>query len=195
MLLQKAYYYWRGTLIVSLLSYLVCTVVQTCSAGVAKIVNTETCCIKCQWTCQRKILIERKLYLWSRSYLNSNGSCYKHYKRKQNKMQWPSFNLILTEIFLAYIIYSIYKLSLLFVASSCEEGRPCFTSYLNEKPRLQLQIYSSVNIYPNDKQLNFIYSTDDFNYTHPTSLWVYVIHYKRFTNINNYNFQTLFYLF
>ncbi|XP_031850265.1 lipid scramblase CLPTM1L [Nomia melanderi] len=84
-------------------------------------------------------------------------------------MQWPSFNLILTEIFLAYIIYSIYKLSLLFVASSCEEGRPCLTSYLNEKPCLQLQIYSSVNIYPNDKQLNFVYSTDDFNYTHPTS--------------------------
>lgn len=84
-------------------------------------------------------------------------------------MQWPSFTLILTEIFLAYIAYSIYNLSLLFVAPSCEEGKPCLTSYLSQKPSLQLQIYSSVDGYPDDRQVDHVYGIDDLNYTHPNS--------------------------
>ncbi|KZC06952.1 PREDICTED: cleft lip and palate transmembrane protein 1-like protein [Dufourea novaeangliae] len=85
-------------------------------------------------------------------------------------MQWPSLSLIFTQIFLAYIVYTIYSMSLLFVTPSCEDGKPCLKSYLNQKPRLQLQIYSSVEKYPADRQqLDFIYSARDFNYTHSNS--------------------------
>ncbi|XP_053982222.1 lipid scramblase CLPTM1L [Hylaeus volcanicus] len=84
-------------------------------------------------------------------------------------MRWPSLSLILTKIFLAYIAYSIYHLFLLFAAPSCEPDKPCLTYYLTQKPRLQLQIYSSVDIYPTDRQLDFVYQTEDFNYTHESS--------------------------
>lgn len=80
-------------------------------------------------------------------------------------MRWPSFNLLLTKIFLAYIVYTIYSLSQLFVAPSCEEGKSCLTSYLSQKPRLQLQVYSSVDKYPNERQLQFVHSNENFNYT------------------------------
>lgn len=85
-------------------------------------------------------------------------------------MQWLSFSLIFTEIFLVYTVYSIYNLSLLFVAPSCEEGKPCLASYLNQKPGLQLQIYSSADKYPTDRQIDFVYASDNFNYTHVNSL-------------------------
>ncbi|CAL7941054.1 unnamed protein product [Xylocopa violacea] len=84
-------------------------------------------------------------------------------------MQWPSFTVILTEIFLAYIVYSIYNLSLLFVAPSCEEGKRCLTSYLSQKPELQLHIYSSIDRNSSEKQVDFVYADKNFNYTHPNS--------------------------
>ncbi|XP_078047511.1 lipid scramblase CLPTM1L [Augochlora pura] len=84
-------------------------------------------------------------------------------------MQWPSLNLILIEIFLAYIAYTIYNLSLLFVAPSCEEGKPCLTSYLSRKPHLQLQVYSSIDKYSNNGHLDFVYGNDNFNYTNSDS--------------------------
>ncbi|OAD52988.1 Cleft lip and palate transmembrane protein 1-like protein [Eufriesea mexicana] len=85
-------------------------------------------------------------------------------------MQWPSFTLILTKIFLLYVIYIIYNLSLLFVTPSCDKSQRCLTSYLSKKPQLQLQVYSSVNKYPNQYQeLDFVYANENFNYTHPSS--------------------------
>ncbi|XP_003707777.2 lipid scramblase CLPTM1L [Megachile rotundata] len=80
-------------------------------------------------------------------------------------MQWPSFTLILIKIFLAYIVYSIYDLSLLFVAPVCEENKPCLVSYLNQKPQLQLQVYSSVDKNPAEYQTDFVYGNKNFNYT------------------------------
>lgn len=85
-------------------------------------------------------------------------------------MQWPSFTLILTELFLVYIIYSIYNLSLLFVAPACEDNTLCLTSYLNQKPQLQLQVYSSVDRYPTAQQVDFVYNNKNFNYTHANTL-------------------------
>lgn len=85
-------------------------------------------------------------------------------------MQWPSFTLILTELFLVYIIYSIYNLSLLFVAPTCEDNKLCLTSYLNQKPQLQLQVYSSVDRYPSAQQVDFVYNNKNFNYTHANTL-------------------------
>ncbi|XP_033335152.1 lipid scramblase CLPTM1L [Megalopta genalis] len=89
-------------------------------------------------------------------------------------MQWPSLNLILIEVFLGYIAYTTYNLSLLFVAPSCEEGKQCLTSYLSKKPHLQLRVYSSVDKYSNNGHLDFVYGIDNFNYTHPDSFSITV---------------------
>lgn len=91
-------------------------------------------------------------------------------------MQWPSFTFILTKLFLAYIVYSIYNLSLLFVAPACEEGKLCLTSFLSQKQQLQLQIYSSVDKYPTEQQIDFVYASENFNYTHTNSLWVDILY-------------------
>ncbi|XP_043262875.1 cleft lip and palate transmembrane protein 1-like protein [Colletes gigas] len=85
-------------------------------------------------------------------------------------MQCPSLISILTKIYIAHIAYCIYDITLLFVTPSCKAHELCLTSYLNEKPRLQLRIYSSVNEHLIDRQLDFVYKTDDFNYTHANSI-------------------------
>ncbi|XP_043492252.1 cleft lip and palate transmembrane protein 1-like protein [Polistes fuscatus] len=80
-------------------------------------------------------------------------------------MQWPSISLILSEVFLAYILYSIYTLSLLFVVPSCEKGKPCLESYLYKNPQFQLHIYSSVTERPIEREVHFLHTLQDFNYT------------------------------
>ncbi|XP_076242656.1 lipid scramblase CLPTM1L [Calliopsis andreniformis] len=84
-------------------------------------------------------------------------------------MRCPSFTLILTYIFLAYIVYSIYDLSLLFVTPACEYYSPCLKSYLSQKRHLQLIIYSSVKKYPYEGEARFVDDIKDFNYTHANS--------------------------
>lgn len=95
-------------------------------------------------------------------------------------MQWPSFTFILTKLFLIYIVYSIYNLYLLFKAPVCKEGKQCLTSYLNQEQQLQLQIYSSIHKYPTEQLLDFVYATNNFNYTHASSQWVYTSNKLRF---------------
>ncbi|XP_036139714.1 cleft lip and palate transmembrane protein 1-like protein isoform X2 [Monomorium pharaonis] len=79
-------------------------------------------------------------------------------------MQWPSLSVVLCEIFLAYIVYSIYILSLLFVSPVCEDGQPCLQSYLTERPRLDLYMYSSVRRNPTNRDTDLVYSAQSFNY-------------------------------
>ncbi|EFN79326.1 cleft lip and palate transmembrane protein 1-like protein [Harpegnathos saltator] len=87
-------------------------------------------------------------------------------------MQWFSFSVILSGIFLAYIIYSIYSLSLLFISPVCEDGKPCLKSYLSERPQLDLYIYSSV--YKKSRDVDLAYTAHNFDYTRaqtiPTTL-------------------------
>lgn len=61
-------------------------------------------------------------------------------------------------------------LSLLFVAPSCEEGKPCLTSYISGQPQLRLYVYSSVREQPSKRDVDLVYASDSFNYTHPSSL-------------------------
>lgn len=79
-------------------------------------------------------------------------------------MQCPSLSVILSEIFLAYIVYSIYTLSLLFVAPTCEDGKPCLESYLSQRPRLDLYIYSSIWRNPASRNAQLVYSAQNFDY-------------------------------
>ncbi|KAL6436212.1 hypothetical protein ACFW04_004653 [Cataglyphis niger] len=91
-------------------------------------------------------------------------------------MQWPSFSVIFSQIFLAYIVYSIYTLSLLFVSPACEDGKPCLKSYLSERPQLNLHVYSSVKKNPTSRDVDLVYSAQNFNYnrvqTIPTILYI-----------------------
>ncbi|TGZ54255.1 Uncharacterized protein DBV15_06257 [Temnothorax longispinosus] len=79
-------------------------------------------------------------------------------------MQWPSLSVILSEIFLAYIVYSIYTLSLLFVSPACEDGKPCLESYLSERPQLDLYMYSSIRRNPASRDVDLVYSGQNFAY-------------------------------
>ncbi|KAL0121695.1 hypothetical protein PUN28_006884 [Cardiocondyla obscurior] len=79
-------------------------------------------------------------------------------------MQWPSLSVILSEIFLAYIIYAIYTLSLLFVSPACEDGKLCLESYLSQEQQLDLYIYSSVRRNPISRDAELVYSVEQFDY-------------------------------
>ncbi|EZA62575.1 hypothetical protein DMN91_005507 [Ooceraea biroi] len=83
------------------------------------------------------------------------------------KMQWPSLSVILSKVFLVYIVYSIYTLSQLFVSPVCEDGKPCLRSYLSERPRLDLYIYSSVRRNPASRDVDLVYSAQNFDYSRP----------------------------
>lgn len=102
--------------------------------------------------------------------LANEGDNVERIQTEYEKMQWPSLSLILIKIFLVYTAYCIYDMYPLFVTPFCEANKPCLTSYLNQKPRLQLKIYSSVNKHATDTQFNFVYSAENFNYTHANSL-------------------------
>ncbi|XP_066587511.1 lipid scramblase CLPTM1L [Prorops nasuta] len=80
-------------------------------------------------------------------------------------MRWPSINLILAEVFLGFILYLMYSLSLLFVSPSCEEGNACLSSYFNKDPKLQLYIFSSLKENINSKNIKLIYTIPQFNYS------------------------------
>lgn len=79
-------------------------------------------------------------------------------------MQWFSLSVILSELFLAYIVYSIYTLSLLFVSPACEDDKPCLESYLNERPRLDLYMYSSTGRNPASRDADLVYSAQNLDY-------------------------------
>ncbi|XP_025996672.1 cleft lip and palate transmembrane protein 1-like protein isoform X2 [Solenopsis invicta] len=79
-------------------------------------------------------------------------------------MQWPSLSVILSEVFLGYIVYSIYTLSQLFVSPVCEDGNPCLESYLIERPRLDLYMYSSVRRNPANRDADLVHSAQSFDY-------------------------------
>jgi hypothetical protein len=85
-------------------------------------------------------------------------------------MQWPSLSIILSKVFLAYIVYSIYTLSQLFVSPVCEDGKPCLESYLSKQPQLDLRIYSSIKRNPGGRGANLVYSARNFNYSQPQTM-------------------------
>lgn len=96
----------------------------------------------------------------------------KVFTSKLAEMQWPSLSVILSEIFLAYIVYSIYTLSLLFVSPACEDGKPCLESYLSERPQLDLYMYSSIKRNPINRDADLVYSAQNFDYNQMQIMWV-----------------------
>ncbi|GAB6027980.1 hypothetical protein CHUAL_002206 [Chamberlinius hualienensis] len=58
-------------------------------------------------------------------------------------MARPSLNLIISGLFLAYILHSVYTIYTLFTPPVCPENTHCIKPYLQTKQQLMLTLYSS----------------------------------------------------
>ncbi|XP_015521760.2 lipid scramblase CLPTM1L [Neodiprion pinetum] len=87
-------------------------------------------------------------------------------------MKSPSLSLLLSGVFLGYIAYSIYTLSLLFVPPPCVKGETCLTSLLHTKPKLGLHMYVSTMSRPLQKELIHVYSEGIFDYSYAHDMQV-----------------------
>ncbi|EDW78430.1 uncharacterized protein Dwil_GK16182 [Drosophila willistoni] len=81
-------------------------------------------------------------------------------------MALPSISTLLGVAFLAYISHSIYQMSQLFTTLQCS-STPCYTSFLADRPRLQLALFSSQTRSPLASEVKDLYKTKRFDYTHP----------------------------
>ncbi|XP_017773979.1 PREDICTED: cleft lip and palate transmembrane protein 1-like protein [Nicrophorus vespilloides] len=55
----------------------------------------------------------------------------------------PSVGFIISCAFIAFILHSIYTLVQIYSAPYCTGDEVCYTSYLNNKPRMELLVYTS----------------------------------------------------
>lgn len=78
-------------------------------------------------------------------------------------MALPSISTLLGVAFLAYILHSIYQMSQLFTTLQCS-GLPCYTSFLAERPRLQLALFSSLSRNPIASEVRDLYKAQRFDY-------------------------------
>lgn len=77
-------------------------------------------------------------------------------------MWFPSLTLILSGIFIAYIGHSIFSLSRLFTTLECSET-PCFTSYLQTEPKLQMLLFTSVTKNPISSEVSAVATLSHFD--------------------------------
>ncbi|XP_063220844.1 lipid scramblase CLPTM1L [Bacillus rossius redtenbacheri] len=83
-------------------------------------------------------------------------------------MRWPSVSMLLSGIFVSYILYSIWTLAQLFIPPSCKGGHQCIKSFLHSYPKFQLLVYSSLKVNPSvDKDVTLILDEMDFDYNSP----------------------------
>ncbi|XP_015114592.1 cleft lip and palate transmembrane protein 1-like protein [Diachasma alloeum] len=85
-------------------------------------------------------------------------------------MHRPSWTLIFSGVFLGYIAYAIYSISLLFVPPPCEAGKLCLKSYLNYKPKLQVHLFASPSAKPARHEVYRIHSELEFDYNVPKEM-------------------------
>ncbi|XP_023171594.2 cleft lip and palate transmembrane protein 1-like protein [Drosophila hydei] len=78
-------------------------------------------------------------------------------------MALPSISTLVGVAFLAYILNSIYQMSQLFTTLQCSSS-PCYTSFLTERPRLQLALFTSQNRNPIASEVHDVYKAKRFNY-------------------------------
>ncbi|XP_017030604.1 lipid scramblase CLPTM1L [Drosophila kikkawai] len=78
-------------------------------------------------------------------------------------MGLPSISTMLGVAFLAYILHSIYQMSQLFTTLQCS-NLPCYTSFLADRPRLQLALFSSLSRNPIASEVRDLYKAERFDY-------------------------------
>lgn len=87
-------------------------------------------------------------------------------------MHFPSFTVILSGVFIGYISYSIYVVSLLFTPPPCTEEKHCIKSYLSDQPKLQLNLFTSTMRRPLKTEVTNIYKDTNFHYLHESDMYV-----------------------
>lgn len=76
----------------------------------------------------------------------------------------PSFTLIISCIFAAYVGHSIYTFSRIFVTPGCTKD-PCFQSYLEAAdPELQLVLFTSAKANPISSEVHLLDALTEFDY-------------------------------
>ncbi|XP_065364074.1 lipid scramblase CLPTM1L [Calliphora vicina] len=78
-------------------------------------------------------------------------------------MAFPSITTILGVAFLGYIGHSMWMMAQLFTTLKCSDI-PCYTSFLTNKPRMQLALFTSTGANPIYTEVTKLESLKDFNY-------------------------------
>lgn len=78
-------------------------------------------------------------------------------------MWFPSITLLVSAAFIAYIGHSMFALSRLFMTLECSET-PCYTSYLQTEPKLQMLLFTSVTKNPISSEVTEVATLNRFNF-------------------------------
>ncbi|KAI8122685.1 hypothetical protein FF38_14514 [Lucilia cuprina] len=78
-------------------------------------------------------------------------------------MGFPSITTILGVAFLGYIGHSMWMMAQLFTTLKCSDI-PCYTSFLTNKPRMQLALFTSTSANPISAEVTKLESLKNFNY-------------------------------
>ncbi|XP_066572080.1 lipid scramblase CLPTM1L [Amia ocellicauda] len=86
------------------------------------------------------------------------------YSKNKSMFQKTSFTTLIIGVFIVYVLHTCWVMYGIVYTKPCEKikGETCITSYLNEKPRLQLSIYTSLK-HTGDGSQNLILSIEDFD--------------------------------
>lgn len=97
-------------------------------------------------------------------------------------MTLPSITTILGVAFLGYIGHSMWMMAQLFTTLKCSDV-PCYNSFLTNKPRMQLALFSSRNANPISAEVSKLDTIKNFNYLEQYSK-AYEIHVPAKTRRN-----------
>uniref|UniRef100_A0A6Q2Y546 Lipid scramblase CLPTM1L n=1 Tax=Esox lucius TaxID=8010 RepID=A0A6Q2Y546_ESOLU len=77
-------------------------------------------------------------------------------------MVWTSITKLLLGVFVVYMLHTCWVIYGFLYIKSCDRGKgDCISSYLANRPHLQLSIFSCLK--PDDSELNLIIKIDDFD--------------------------------
>lgn len=77
----------------------------------------------------------------------------------------PSLTILFSVVFILFIFHSIWNIIGIFQAPSCNRGEICYSSYLNNKPPLDLLVYLTESYKSTSGQL--MLNLNRFKYDEP----------------------------
>lgn len=78
-------------------------------------------------------------------------------------MYVPSLNVILSSLFLIYIAHNMWVMKQLFSQIECTD-KPCYSSYLARRPRMQLGLFLSTRATPISSEVSVLALLQPFEY-------------------------------
>ncbi|XP_064598967.1 lipid scramblase CLPTM1L-like [Liolophura sinensis] len=79
----------------------------------------------------------------------------------------PSFTLIISGLFAAYLTHSIWTMYTLFHPSQCTSPKPCLQPFIASKPALKMHVYTSQTKNIREGKLNLVWQYDNFSIAVP----------------------------